>query len=159
MNDPITGAPARPKLLTVLCILSFIGIGIMVLGGALGYMSMKMFASGTLQEMVAQSGDANASSSIEELQAKLDETGLTADQLASQMLVAIVFSLISLVGVIMMWKLRKPGFYVYAACAVAGIAAPLLMGGKLDTSASGLFGITVPVVFVVLYFTQTKHMS
>jgi len=60
MIDPVTGAAKRPTLLTVLCILSFVGIGIMVMFGLLGYMSMKMFASGALQEMVAQTGDAGA---------------------------------------------------------------------------------------------------
>ncbi|MBP7515911.1 MAG: hypothetical protein KA791_15295 [Flavobacteriales bacterium] len=159
MIDPVTGAAKRPTLLTVLCILSFVGIGIMVMFGLLGYMSMKMFASGTLQEMVAQTGDAGAEASIEELQAKIEESGLTAGQLASQMLMAIVFSLISLVGVIMMWKLRKMGFYIYAACAVAGIVAPFLMGGKFDSSAGGLFSFAVPLVFLALYYTQTKHMS
>lgn len=158
MNDPITGEPKRPTLLTLLCVLSFFWAGILIIGGGLGYVSMKLFASGRMEEMLAQTGDPEAMKSLEEIQAKVDESGVSADELANQMVVLIVLAVISLIGVIMMWKLRRTGFFVYAACALAGIVMPLAMGGKLDTSASGIFWMGLSLVFVGLYYSQIKHM-
>jgi hypothetical protein len=158
MNDITTDAAKRPTLLTVLCILSFIWIGLMVIGGGLGYVGMKMFASGQMEEMLQQAGGDDATKSLEEMQAKVDESGMTAEQLATQMLILVAVSLVSLVGVIMMWKLRRPGFYIYALCALIGIAMPLVMGGKFDTSGGSIFGLVMTLGFVGLYFSQLKHM-
>lgn len=159
MNDMTMDAPKRPTLLTVLCILSFIWIGLMTILGILGYFAMKMYASGKLQEMLEQSGGTpEAMAQLEEMQAKIDAAGLTSDQMASQMIYLVILTVISLVGVIMMWKLRRTGFWVYAATAIIALAMPLLMGGKFDTSAGGLFGFALPLIFVGLYGTQLKAM-
>ncbi len=153
------GVSARPTLLTVLCILSFIGAGFGIIGGIIGWAGMKAMNSGAISEMVAESGDADAMAKLEEASAKMSESGLSADQMSTQLLLAVVLAAVSLVGVIMMWKLKKMGFWVYSLPALLGIAAPLLMGGKFDMSVLGLIAPIITIAFIVLYWTQTKVMS
>lgn len=157
MTDPNTTGK-RPTLLTVLCILSFVWTGFSIIGGGVGYVGLKMISSGTLEEMVAQTGDQNALKQLEDAQAKLAETGLTAAQLENLTLIGVALSVVALIGVVMMWRLKRKGFLVYAIAQVASIISPLLLGGKLDMSASGIFFMGLTVLFVILYGTQTKHM-
>jgi magnesium-transporting ATPase (P-type) len=158
MNDMNMDAPKRPTLLTVLCVLSFIWSGILIIGGIFGYFAMKMFASGKLQEMLEQTGDPSAVGQLEEMQAKIDAAGLTADQMASQMIYLVILTVIWLIGVIMMWKLRRTGFWIFAPAVVISILLPMLLGGNFDVSAGGLVSAALPLIFVALYGTQLKAM-
>jgi hypothetical protein len=159
MNEMNTGASQRPTLLTVICILSFIWAGFAIIGSGLGYVGMKMMASGAVEEMVAQSGDANAMAQIEEAQAKMEESGLDAGQLANLMLVVMALSVVVLIGVIMMWKLKRTGFFVYTGAQVVSALSPVLMGGKMDMSAMGMGSLGLTVLFIVLYGMNLKHMK
>jgi hypothetical protein len=148
----------RPTFLTVLCILSFIWAGFGILAGGMGYVGMKMIESGALEEMVASSGDTNAIAQLEEAQAKFEESGLDAGQTANLILLSVVLSIAAFIGVLMMWKLKRSGFWVYATTAVIGLVAPLLFGGNLDMSISGIVISAISILFIALYALNLKHM-
>jgi hypothetical protein len=78
---------------------------------------------------------------------------------AESFLVMGIFELIILAGVLLMWKLKKSGFYIYAIGQVASLVFPLATG-TVDT-VMGL--LTLPllilaVLFIVLYGRQLKYM-
>lgn len=162
MNDmtagPMGAPPLRPTFLKVLCILSFIWLGLMIIFGFLGYGGMKMMASGKMEEIIAQSGDPTAMTKWEEAQAKMAETGLTMDQLASLSLMGAGIAVLALIGVILMWKLKRSGFYLYAVVQLVGLLLPILMGGKMQMSGSGLIGPLLTILFIILFGMNLKHM-
>jgi hypothetical protein len=148
----------RPSLLTVLCILSFIWAGISIIAGMIGYGAMKMMASGKIADMMAQTGDTSAMAKFEEAQAKVQQSGLSMDQLASASLGGVALAIVALIGVIMMWKLRRTGFFIYLAAQVIAFALPLMMGGKLDMSWMAMIGAGLSLLFIILYAVNLKYM-
>jgi hypothetical protein len=94
--DMNQGTAQRPTFLTVLCILTFIGSGLGILGGILGLVgsaALSFFApQGT---MVVQ-------------------------------LIGLAASALCLFGAIQMWGLKKQGFLMYLAGAVLGIIGPII---------------------------------
>lgn len=120
----------RSGFLTVLCILTFIGSGLGTLGGLLMTVGM-----GAIMESIPGMGAALG--------------GGTA-----YFAVATVLAAGSLFGAIKMWKLQKQGFFIYAGANVLGIILPLIFG--LPFSA---MGAVFPILFIVLYYLNVKHMS
>ncbi len=120
----------RPGFLTALCILTFIGSGL----GAL-FMLLATVGMGALAAKIPGLGAAMA--------------GGTA-----YFAVATVLAIASLYGAIQMWKLKKMGFFIYAGANVIGFIAPLIFG--LPFSAMGAIW---PILFIVLYYLNVKHMN
>jgi FtsH-binding integral membrane protein len=120
----------RPGLLTVLCILTFIGSGLGTL-----FMLLATVGMGALMESIPGLGAAMA--------------GGTA-----YFAIGTVLAAASLYGAIQMWKLKKMGFFIYAGASVVSIILPLVFG--LPFSA---MGAVIPVLFIVLYYLNVKHMN
>jgi FtsH-binding integral membrane protein len=123
-------AGTRPTFLTVLCILTFIGSGL----GAL-FMLLATVGMGALME------------SIPGMEAAMG--GGTA-----YFAVGTILAAASLYGAIQMWKLKKMGFFIYAGANGVGIIVPLLFGMPF-----GIAGAIIPILFIVLYYLNVKHMS
>ena len=123
--DPAS-AKSRPTLLTVLCVLSFAGIALSIIGYINSYYQY--------QEMQALN--------------------------ANSFIVMAGFELIILAGVVLMWKLKRTGFYVYLAGKLISLAYPFI-SGTADTVLGILVlpVIIVGIVFIILYASQLKYMS
>ncbi|MCB9335039.1 MAG: hypothetical protein H6586_02760 [Flavobacteriales bacterium] len=134
MSEETTQATAetgkRPGFLTVLCILTFIGSGLGLLGGLLMTIGMGSIM-GSIPGMGAAMGGGTAYFAI-----------------------GTVLAAASLYGAIQMWKLKKQGFFIYAGASVVGIILPLIFG--LPFSAMGAI---FPILFIVLYYLNVKHMN
>lgn len=159
-----TGENKRPSFLTVLCILTFIGSGLGILGGLLGLVGSTALAS-----------FAPVGSSIIWTIAGLAASGLC------------------LYGAIQMWGLKKSGFMMYVAgCAVAIIVSIIsamtvasafadaaamtstgdaqvdALGASMTDAASSLasaaawtsvgIGVAINVLFILLYNANRKHL-
>ena len=151
------GAKERPSFLTVLCILTFVGSGLGVLGGLLG-----LIGSSALSAFVTQGSMA------------VQVMGLAA-------------AVLCLVGAIQMWGLKKQGFALYAAgvavSIIGGIVSALtfsstmsavsnmapvsemssemyaasdVMSGAVWTGA--IIGIAINVAFLLMYNSNKKHL-
>lgn len=121
----------RPTFLTVLCILTFIGSGL----GTLTYLLMTV-GMGSLMSYLGSFGGGALGG------------GTTFFAIGT------VLAAASLYGAIMMWKLKKMGFYIYAAANVIAILLPLFFGIPFTA-----FGAIVPVVFIVLYGLNLKALN
>jgi len=124
----------RPGLLTVLCILTFIGSGL----GMLVYLLLAV-AAGTLGAML--SGIPGLGSMIAGGGIALFASGL-------------ILSLGSFFGALKMWKLKKLGFYIYVVAQVLMLILPVIFGAPFS-----LFGAVITAVFVILYALNLKVMS
>ncbi len=115
-----TAFPAkRPIFLTVLCILSFVGIGISLLSGIYNYITFWSLLY----------------------------------------LIQTLFNLPILFGVFLMWKQKKLGYFIYAPLEIIQAIIPLFFGlGFLVGGIVAIISLIFPIIFVVLYGLNLKHM-
>lgn len=144
-----------PTFLKVLCILTFVGAGIGVLSGIYS-LFMNNFAIRTLES-------SPVFTNMGEYVTLMKKWGML---LALLNLLGAVFCL---VGALVMWKLKKVGFYIY----VLGQILPFiglygLMGGMTPNMGgimSGFMligqvaGFIFPLAFIIMYGVNLKHMK
>ncbi|MEO8069152.1 MAG: hypothetical protein ABI599_15750 [Flavobacteriales bacterium] len=167
MNTSATGAPKRPTFLTVLCILSFIGCGLGLFSGISGYFTAKAMDNGSMGKMMEglseAAGDAAAADSMQDGMADVDKAmdalGMDFGAMANNSLAQGLLCIVVLIGVFMMWKLKKTGFYVYTASNLAYAACPFIFMGGLAGGMMGILGAIGPILFIILYGLNVKHMS
>ncbi len=141
-NIPPTGAGKpgqRPELLTVLCILTFIGSGL----GAFSNLVMSL-SYNMIREM-AESGEMN----FPGIDIYLSLPG-------SFFFASFVLMFGSLFGALQMWRLRKFGFHIYTISQILLLLLPTIYMPGMDYP---FLNILITAAFVLLYATNLKHMS
>jgi hypothetical protein len=147
-----------PMFLKVLCILTFIGAGIGILSGLWNLLTFQTTLA-TLQASQEMLGGFYGDMS--ELIEVTKKWGFLAH------ILTLLGAALCLVGALMMWKLKKTGFYIYVVGQILPLIASFgLMGGL--TSSGGLFasmaivgmilGTLFPIAFIVMYGLNLKHM-
>ena len=164
----------RPQFLTVLCILTFIGTGLMLFSSL--FSIPDTFLRSPQQIIAAQE--------IKLAQAEQIMPGIT-DKMSDMImemapykipnwLVGFIGNLFTLLGAIMMWKQKKIGFYIYTIAELVPflISIIALKGMTALTGSMSAFGpafagiITTAVVlivifdiaFIIMYAVNLKHM-
>jgi hypothetical protein len=142
----------RPKFLTVLCILSFVGIGFAIISSIINLINFQSNIE-TLQSLQGTSSLLG------------EELGNTIDALVEWgrtiYLINLISAFICLAGVFMMFKLKKTGYFIYIIGEIApAIASFALMGGfgPLGPFAM-IMGLIFPIAFIIMYGLNLKHMS
>jgi hypothetical protein len=156
----------RPQFLKVLCILSFIGCGIMIIMGLFGLKNLFM----SVEELAA---DQN----MMRLQAMSQESYDIAVSALQYKNINAIFGLLtpalSLVGVIMMWQLKKAGFILYVFAELlpyvlitltTGIKSITAMGAMMEGMQSIMYVFMILVVvfdiaFIIMYAMNLKYMK
>ncbi|MFL5763483.1 MAG: hypothetical protein ACJ77K_06020 [Bacteroidia bacterium] len=157
MEETNSGAamPAkRPTFITVLCILSFVGIGFSLIGGIMNYFTYSALASGG--GMLGGMGGGEMGAAMNNM---ADALGMDYGKMATSALVTAVLNLPLLLGVLMMWKQKKTGFYIYAATELIQAICPLIIVGGLAGGVSAIAMIIFGIAFIVMYGVNLKHMS
>lgn len=134
-------AGKRPTFLTVICILSFVGIGLAIIGyiGAFALLGVVESASSQLSDAVAEAGGTVTA-------------GPSTGVIWAYIIGGFVTAIIQLVGVLQMWKLKKSGFMLYTAASVISIVLGFLYGGFS-------IGIIFPIAFIAMYAANLKAMK
>ena len=161
MEQTNSGA-ARPQFLKVLCILSFIGTGVGFISGLWGWWSNHLLASGSDAMMGAMGGSEAGEQMAQSMSAMSDAFGMGPDFFAKQATSSLIVGLLNLVvfyGVMMMWKQKKTGFYIYTAGQVIQIIVPFVVVGGLLGGLSGIMMGIFGVAFIIMYGVNLKHMS
>lgn len=164
MHTDHTAPAQRPTFLTVLCILSFIGgLWGVVEGFRTGFTDKAQQDLEQARVEIEEAMGAMQGQESEFAQRIMEQGMIMAEQAAAQAkslgIVGLVTSLISLLGVWMMWNLRKTGFWVYTLAALVGLIAPLYFLGFSTMAFIALgFGGLVSIVFIILYAVNLKHM-
>jgi len=134
----------RPELLTVLCILTFIGSGTSMLANGVLYL---MFDQ--LKELIEQQSVFSFMGSEVDLSFLLDiKSGFFLTQL-------LIYAL-SLYGAVQMFQLRKIGFHIYAIAQIALLIIPKIFVPNLPFP---FFELMVSAVFVYLYYKNLHLMT
>ena len=165
-NSPaVAPQPARPVFLTVLCILTFIGSSIGIIGGIINYISAKTAAElvKTATEDAQQkleAGDNGANKLAEKMMSGI-EPMQNPENIRKNALFRVAGSLLTLLGGILMFSLRKIGFWSYILGTIIAVAGPFVAFG-----AGNIFGILsssilafLGILFVVLYSLNFKYLK
>lgn len=156
-NNTTIVAAKRPTFLTVLCILSFVGIAFSLIGGIMNYFTYSAMASsgnpfggmgGKMGEQMEQA-----------MSGAMEAFGMDPGKMAMSALVVALLNIPILIGVLMMWKQKKMGFYIYTAFELIQAAVPFIIVGGLAGGLSGVTSAIIGIVFIVLYGINLKHMS
>jgi len=154
----------RPTLLTVIGILSFIGLGYRILTGlinaALGSAtsSIAPFLSDVFENEVDLS---DVPESMQGFIASIfDAVTKLLTNVTGIYLTVVLLSVIALLGVIMMWQLRRSGFYMYAASRSLIAFVPFIfIGYNLVSLLWFISSIIFGILFIVLYSLNLKEMT
>lgn len=129
----------RPDLLTVLCILTFIGSGLASISNIFFYLNHDFLLETLDKDVDAFFG--------QELVLELPK---------SLFILSGIFYFSSLVGAILMWKLRKVGFHTYA---ISQIILLIVTTAYLKSDNFPIFGILITILFIILYHKNIKFMQ
>lgn len=129
----------RPDLLTVLCILTFIGSGLASISNLFVYLNHDFLLETIDKDLDAFFG--------QELVLELPK---------SLFLLSGIIYFSSLVGALLMWKLRKVGFHTYA---ISQIILLIVTTVYLKSDNFPIFGILITILFILLYHKNIKFMQ
>ncbi|MDX2361182.1 MAG: hypothetical protein QNK23_10265 [Crocinitomicaceae bacterium] len=138
------GAGTRPVFLSVVCILSFVGIGFAIIG-YVGAFALLGVAEGAMDQLSTMAEDAGGTVT----------GGASTGILWAYIIIGFITAIVSLMGVIKMWKLQKAGFMMYTGAAIVG----LIMGIVYIGFSASMMSILFTAAFIVMYGVNLKHMK
>lgn len=163
MENPFeTEKAVRPTFLTVLCILTFIGSG---WGAASNLFSLIAFSPeaivAQIQQVTTMTATEGAPSWIASLMgssiAVLQTTIMHGPAIYSLLT---LFSLISLGGAILMFNLKKIGFFLYAFAQIAQLfVMPAFSGWNSMVMISMIVSGVFALIFIILYGVNLGKMK
>jgi hypothetical protein len=71
----------------------------------------------------------------------------------------LIGTLLCIFGALYMRKLVKNGFYLYTVGQILPIIISILILGLGSMAGFGAFTLVFPIGFIIMYYTQLKHMS
>lgn len=145
--------PERPEFLKIICILSFIASGLMLLVYALGAMVLGISPE-TIDEIWPQIVEGYPQFENVEGVEFFHQVGMVS-------IYGLIANVFSLIGVIMMWKLDKIGFYLYviAEISINFFSLNINTGEEGPQYGSLVFSILLDLVFIVMFYMNLKHMK
>ena len=154
--NPLPVVKKRPEFLSVLCILSFAGIGFSFFGALIN-----IFFNGAGKSFMMLHQHNSIFGSI------IDNQDAYYHMLYITGIAGAIAALVCLAGVLLMWNLKKAGYFIYI---IGEIAPPIVsiafagrsgFGGLFESffMFSLLIGFLFPIAFIILYAVNLKHMS
>ncbi len=133
----------RPALLTFLCVLSFIGSGLSAVSGFFVFINHQLILEMLTEEVIEQFGVPL-------------QTFITVPR--QFFLFVALLNVVSFVGVRYMWKLRRPGFHLYAISQLLIIILSTVFIYKPSDVFPG-FDLMLTSLFILLYLRFREVMS
>ena len=165
MENPFeTNQLKRPTFLTVLCILTFIGRGWGVLSQLFSLLFTNLVdvsaqteqLNTMMDNMESGAGTSFLSGILSSSQEVMQATMMHAKSIA---VISLVLSLLSLCGAILMFSLRRIGFYIYTVAQLLLLfVVPYFAGFSMIVVMGMLFSALFTVVFIILYALNLKAM-
>jgi hypothetical protein len=158
-------AKKRPTFITVLCILSLIGSGgFGLFQSAYQYITFDTSYPNSvakITEAIETLEDAGMDSGFmyESAQNGLYALEKTAENLVPMTTANILFALLSLLGVFLIFKLKKNGFYLYSVVNLFWMLVPVYFIGMEAGMMMLGFGALITILFIILYAVNLKHME
>ena len=148
-----------PDMLNVLTILTFVGCGLGIVFSLYGFAT----APANYQKMVQMQDKMDEMPGFVKNMMGKDPVGTSLKLLDNRtplLLLSLVGCGLCLYGALQMRKLKKGGFPIY----ILGDIVPLIgsvifIGTSTLGGFSGMFGIAIVIIFILLYASQLKYMS
>jgi hypothetical protein len=159
-NNLVNGAvgkPERPQFLKVLCILSFISCGIWIVLFGIGTSCLSISEDKVTEiwdQAMAKQPDPSLFKGIDPVHF-FHEIGLLCAY-------STLINILSLIGVMMMWRLNKIGFIIYIVAELAGKFTGYMVDlGPIGegSGAQMIFWIIMDLVFIGMYAANLKAMN
>ncbi len=160
-----TSQNARPTFLTVVCILSFVGLGWALINNlsTLAFSTAGRTIYNLVQdnlEMALSQASASDPAAALFLEKIFDSILKLIDVLPLFAGLGLIFSGIALAGVILMWNLKKTGFYLYSAAKAMLVFLPIILIGYNFISAMISIAMLIgAALFITLYGLNLKAMK
>ena len=162
--EPANPPKERPIFLTIVCILSYVLLGMSILNGLVNAIFGRATAalSPFIQRIMER--DVDLDNLPYGLRTLVEESFFIAHkamEFATTMAVlSTLMSVIALFGVISMWQLKKTGFYLYTGAKIFILLIPFIFLGFnfISYIVSTVNGVFV-ILFIILYAVNFKHMK
>jgi len=143
----------RPEFLKIISILSFVACGLMILVYTIGSATLGISA-----ETISGVWD-----KVLETQPQLENVDPVQffREVGKLCVYNLIANIASLVGVILMWRLNKIGFYIYVVAELITNFLSLNLGlapSETQTYGSIIFSVLIDMVFIIMYAVNLKHM-
>lgn len=148
-EQPTIETPKRPQFLTVLCILSYIWSGFILLSLFLCLIFSRFIF--TLIDKILSGEISMPTMDTTQEQALQAFVDLGPSKFAAIIAGAIIIYMTSLLGVFKMWRQQKWGFYIYASINILGVGYDLFSGSY--------FMAIISMAFIGMYFSNLKYMK
>ena len=150
----------RPGLLTTLCILTFIGSGFGVLSNIFGMIMspIKNFINPNFFEMALDQVHDDYARTFVEQAVEMGQNAL--ENIFEISLTQFLLYAASITGAILMFQLKKTGFYIYTTAQILLLfVAPVFIGFNLFVNIGILLGSVFTILFIALYAINFKKMN
>lgn len=157
-------SPVRPTFLLVICILTFIGSGWSVLSNLFSIFTSGMMDSSLQMEQYSNmmgniEGSASSSFLTGFLNSSMEVLQATAAHAREIAVMQLVLSVISLLGAIIMFQLRRFGFYLYTAAQILALfVLPYFAGFSTLVVIGMLWSAFISLIFIILYAVNLRYM-
>lgn len=170
MEETIQDKPEtrRPTFLTILCVLTFIGSGFGLTSGVSNYINaeqavndkaMLQEAIDDAREQLEEADGGPALELLDEFSESVNDS-YTMENIRVNGLGNAGSSLVTLLGALMMWCLRRVGFHLYVAGSILAMAVPYYAyGSGMIGMMNVLFTGAVGLLFIILYALNLKHLQ
>ncbi|UFH54638.1 hypothetical protein [Spirosoma sp. KNUC1025] len=148
----------RSQFLTVLCILTFLSCAWGVLDATVSLLKTDTISETTYVESDSKvKGQKEAPKQYYEDRSSGNEPLPNDPDLIRQLAIGqLVYSLLTLAGAILMFRLQRVGFWVYVAGVAVGLILPVVLAGFVALNIS--FGVFFSILFAILYWNTLKDM-
>jgi uncharacterized membrane protein (DUF2068 family) len=155
----------RPTFLTVICILSFIGSGYFgLIQPLITYFTFETSYPAQVEKLTETLDNLEEAGVDSGFFYSMSENGLIQLEALSKNLELItgvncLFAILSLLGVFLMFKLKKNGFYLYTIANAFWLLVPLALIDFNSMLGMTIGGALITIVFVIMYAVNLKHMK
>lgn len=147
-----------PQGLNVLTILTYIGSALQLIGGVVNYFTIA--SSYKIYEGLSESPAAAENNPFSSVVSAASETlKKQYENRTLIMIVSVVGALACFYGAMQMRKRKMQGYNIYVGAEIVPPVVNMVIIGMGGLGYLGVFGLIVPIVFIILYTLQRKHLT
>lgn len=170
LYDFETEPEKRPSFLKWLCILTFIGSGWAIISGIFSYATAHktsiMFSENSqIRDSVFRDDTAKVATKENNpfVSGKMKGSFskmFKEDNIRKSAIGNLISAILTLAGALLMWQLKRNGFYLYVAGIIVAIAVPFyLFGNDLVAIGASSFANFFGLIFIALYALNLKSLK
>jgi ABC-type spermidine/putrescine transport system permease subunit II len=150
-----------PSTLNVLTILTFIGSGFAILIAAIMPWLIKLMKSFMEKAMTGDAAASLTPKQLDDMRKANEMYDLTLKNANITIPVIIICAIASIIAAVMMRNRKKDGLTIYIAAEVLPLIVSIILMGfaKFTGVMNYIFEFGIPLLFIVLYIMQKKHLT